>query len=72
MRNLKYILMAAAMFILFSCVYEYPVYIPAGTQLKLTFKLDSTVLQSYPQMNDLSSEEYDLRYVIKACALVGS
>lgn len=66
MRNLKYIIMAAAMFMLFSCVYEYPVYIPAGTQLELTFKLDSTVLQSYPQMNDLSSEEYDLRYVIKA------
>ena len=66
MKNLKCIFMAAAMLILGSCVYEYPVYIPAGTQLKLTFRLDSTALNSYPQINDLSSEEYDLRYVIKA------
>ena len=66
MRNLKYILITAAMFILGSCIYEYPVYIPAGTQLKLTFRLDSAVQNSYPQINDLSSDEYDLRYVIKA------
>ena len=66
MKNLKYIIMAAALFVISACVYEYPVYIPAGTQLKLTFKLDSTVLRSYPQMSDLSSEEYDFRYVIKA------
>jgi hypothetical protein len=66
MRRMKYILIAAVMFILASCVYEYPVYIPAGTQLKLTFKLDSTVLKSYPQMSDLRSEDYDVRYVIKA------
>ena len=66
MRNLKYILIAAAMFLFASCVYEYPVYIPAGTQLKLTFRLDSAVQNSYPQINDLSSDEYDLRYVIKA------
>ena len=66
MKRLRYIMMAAALFVISSCVYEYPVYIPAGTQLKLTFKLDSTVLRSYPQMSDLSSEEYDLRYVIKA------
>lgn len=66
MKRLRHIMMAAALFVISSCVYEYPVYIPAGTQLKLTFKLDSTVLRSYPQMSDLSSEEYDLRYVIKA------
>lgn len=66
MRNLKYILITAVMFVLSSCIYEYPVYIPAGTQLKLTFRLDSNIINSYPQINDLSSDEYDLRYVIKA------
>lgn len=66
MKRLRHIFMAFAVMLLSSCIYEYPTYIPAGTQLKLTFRLDSAAINSYPEISDLSSDEYDLRYVIKA------
>lgn len=66
MRAMKYIMAALTMMILSSCVYEYPVYIPAGTKLKLAFKLDGSVTDMYPEMTDVSDKEYDIRYVIKA------
>ena len=66
MKTLKYIFLSLTAMILCSCIYEYPTYIPAGTKLELAFRLDSAALSSYPEISDLSSEEYDLRYVIKA------
>ena len=66
MKTLKYTFLSLTAMILCSCIYEYPTYIPAGTKLELAFRLDSAALSSYPEISDLSSEEYDLRYVIKA------
>ena len=66
MKRLKYIVAALALMVLSSCVYENPTYIPAGVKLRLSFILDKSVADMYPEMSDVTNKDYDIRYVIKA------
>lgn len=72
MRIVKYFLITLVTLLMASCIYEYSQYIPAGIKLRLAFKLDTSTLDEYPQISDLSREEYDIRYVIRAYRMTGS
>lgn len=55
-----------------SCIYDYPVPVPAGATLDLHFKMERTVTSGHPVLNesDINSDRHDIRYVIQAFRLL--
>lgn len=66
---------AALLVLLFmagSCIYDYPVSVPAGVTLDLHFKMDRPVANDNPVLaeTDVTSDSHDIRYVIQAFRLL--
>ena len=55
-----------------SCIYDYPVPVPAGATLDLHFKTERLITSDDPILNetDINSDEHDIRYVIQAFRLL--